>query len=65
MIYDLNKLNDETFGLREFGNPASEVDALKIRAILSIAERIEALVDIQGQLCEIQQKVLWQIESDK
>lgn len=47
MIYDLKKLNDESYDVREFGNPASDVDILQIRALLAIAERLEALVEAQ------------------
>lgn len=47
MMLDLKKLNDESYDVREFGNPASDVDILQIRSLLAIAERIEALVEAQ------------------
>lgn len=66
MMYDLNELNQDNNLIKtECGSPRSDADVLKVRALLAIAERLEALVDIQGSLCEIQQKVLWQIEGDK
>jgi hypothetical protein len=55
-------------GLRvDFNEAIDQADAVRTsgRALLAIAERIEALVDVQTRLCEIQQKVLWQIEGDK
>lgn len=54
MMYDLNSFGTD-------GQVLSTQESL----LLAIAERLEALVDIQGRLCEIQQKVLWQIEEDK
>lgn len=47
MIYDLKELNQDVNLIHEYGNPPSDVDKAKIRAMLAIAERLEALVEAQ------------------